>query len=212
MKSFFGIVLVLGFIFVIYTENTSKFTSFNEYTDAELAADAKAYSQQQKKDEEKTENKKNSGSNNGINHPTSEVMDRLPGPEIGSVAPAFSLESVEGEEVKLTDLVGKKVILNFWATWCPPCKEEMPELQSFYEKNKDEVEVLAINMDPDAEIKSFLKDYGVTFPVLLDDNDIVNQLYEVMSMPTTIVIDKNGKITAKHIGALDEEGFHSLLQ
>ncbi|MBM7583891.1 thiol-disulfide isomerase/thioredoxin [Bacillus pakistanensis] len=212
MKSFFGIILVLGFLFVIYTENTSKFTSFNEYTDAELAADAKAYNEQQKKDEEKAKNQNNSRNNKGINHPTSEVMDRLPGPKIGSIAPAFSLESVEGKEVKLTDLVGKTVILNFWATWCPPCKEEMPELQSFYEKNKDEVEILAINLDPDADIKSFLKDFGVTFPVLLDDKEIVSQLYEVMSMPTTIVIDKNGKIAAKHIGALDEEGFYSLLQ
>lgn len=127
----------------------------------------------------------------------------------GAEAPDFELNTLEGETVKLSDYRGKKVILNFWATWCPPCKAEMPHMQKFYEENKDKgVEILAVNltnMDKGVEeVKTFVKENGLTFPIPLDEEGNAGTTYQAFTIPTSYILDENGVITKKIVGPMDE--------
>ncbi|WP_210365759.1 redoxin domain-containing protein [Bacillus sp. REN3] len=127
----------------------------------------------------------------------------------GAEAPDFELATMEGEPLKLSDYRGKKVILNFWATWCPPCKAEMPHMQNFYEENKDKgVEIVAVNltnMDKGKDtIETFIKDYGLTFPIPLDEEGVAGTTYQAFTIPTSYILDENGVITKKVVGPMDE--------
>lgn len=133
-----------------------------------------------------------------------EKPDNLPGLGIGVKAPDFELENLEGDKVKLSDYHGKKVILNFWATWCPPCKEEMPAMEKFYQQKKADVVILAVNIDPQYNVNEFTKNMGITFPVLLDKKDEVNSTYQVLTIPTTYFIDEDGLISNKYLTAMTE--------
>ena len=133
-----------------------------------------------------------------------EKEDKSPGLKIGVKAPDFALQSIEGEEVKLSSLKGEKVILNFWATWCGPCKAEMPAIEKFHGNHKD-VNVIAVNTDPDADVKGFADQLGLTFPIVLDEEDRTMKNYSVMGIPTTYFIDEQGIITQKYIGEMDYE-------
>ncbi|WP_079480090.1 peroxiredoxin family protein [Halobacillus salinus] len=125
--------------------------------------------------------------------------------KVGETAPDFTLETLSGETVTLSELKGQKVFLNFWATWCPPCKEEMPEMEKFQQEYGDEVTVLAINgtageqgmerADKIENVKQFVQDGGFTFPVLLDmELSITSEQYQVISIPTTYFIGTDGVI------------------
>ena len=138
--------------------------------------------------------------------------DNLPGLKTGGEAPDFSLQTLDGERVKLSDFEGKKVILNFWATWCKPCREEMPDLQSIYKESDDDVVILAINMDAHNDVEGFIDSYSVTFPVLLDENDQVSDMYQIISLPTTYFIDEDGTIVQKHFGQITYEQLEEILQ
>ncbi len=87
------------------------------------------------------------------------------GLKVGAKAPDFELKTLTGETVKLSSLKGKKVMLNFWATWCPPCKAEMPEMEQFYKQAGNDVVVLAVNIDPQLDVKGFVDKNGITFPI-----------------------------------------------
>lgn len=119
------------------------------------------------------------------------------GLEKGNLAPDFELNLVNGETVKLSDFRGEKVVLNFWATWCPPCRAEMPDLQKYHEENDDAV-ILAVNLTETEKsqknVDSFLEEYGITFNVLADENTIVANLYNAHALPTTYFIDSEGKV------------------
>ncbi|HLO12652.1 MAG TPA: redoxin domain-containing protein [Pseudoneobacillus sp.] len=135
----------------------------------------------------------------------------------GNKAPNFGLKTLDGQEVKLSDMVGKKVILNFWATWCPPCKAEMPHMQEFYEEQKNnQVTILAVNLTTSEKssdnIGSFVKDYGLTFPIVLDSEGQVGQTYQAVTIPTSYVIDTKGVIRKKIVGPMDKEMMTELLQ
>jgi len=134
-----------------------------------------------------------------------EKPDNLPGLKIGGKAPDFALKNVAGETVKLSDFQGKKVLLNFWATWCPPCKEEMPDMEKFYQSAGEDVVILAVNIDPQYNVSKFISEMGLTFPILLDEKDEVNSLYQVLTIPTTYFIDEEGIIRHKYISAMTEE-------
>ena len=127
------------------------------------------------------------------------------GIESGQLAPAFTLKNLAGMEVNLEDFKGKKVMLNFWATWCPPCKAEMPAMEQFYKQYSDELEILAVNLDPQNNVAGFVKDYGLSFPVLLDQNGATQHTYSILSIPTTFIIDEEGIIRKKHIGSMTYE-------
>lgn len=135
-----------------------------------------------------------------------------------SPAPDFTLETLAGETVTLSELKGKKVILNFWATWCPPCKAEMPHMESFYSKltDEDQVELIAVNVTESeklgiSEVENFVESYKLSFPIPLDKTAEVTRMYGVFSMPTTFMIDTKGRIAQKVIGPLDEKTLNELV-
>jgi len=117
--------------------------------------------------------------------------------EVGDTAPNFRLKTVDGETIELADYRGKKhVILNFWATWCPPCVAEMPEFQNAYEQHSDELVVLGVDlMESTDAVQQFLDDeVDVSYPILLDPNGEVSGGYRLFTQPTTYFIDKQGQI------------------
>lgn len=122
------------------------------------------------------------------------------GIEIGNKAPDFELQLLndENETIRLSDLEGKKVIVNFWASWCKPCREEMPEIQKFYETKSDDIEVLAVNMTA-SEVKAenaykFVDGKGYTFPLLMDSENQASSDYKVLGLPETFFINSDGTI------------------
>ena len=126
--------------------------------------------------------------------------------DIGSPAPNFTLLDLEGREVSLSDFRGKVVFLNVWATWCPPCRDEMPSMQGVYEDLKgDHFEMLATSIDAGEVriVRGFMEDLGLTFPALHDRNSQVYKLYQAKGVPETFIIDHRGIVAAKYPGALD---------
>jgi len=117
-------------------------------------------------------------------------------------APNFRLEDQEGRFVQLTDYKGKVVIINFWATWCPPCRKEMPSMQRAWEKlQKEDIAMLAINVGEDSDaIFAFTAEYPVEFPLLMDKTSGVSREWRVRGLPSTYVIDPQGRIIYRAIG------------
>jgi peroxiredoxin len=133
----------------------------------------------------------------------------------GKPAPDFQLATLDGQTIKLSDYRGKKVILNFWATWCPPCKAEMPHMKNFYEQNKDKgIEILAVNLTKSdngkAAVETFAKDNQLTFKIALDEDGRIGKQYQAFTIPTSYIIDSNGIITKKIIGPMDENMMETL--
>lgn len=124
----------------------------------------------------------------------------------GSPAPDFRLPSLTGEEVALSSLKGRPVLVNFWATWCPSCVQEVPELEAFYRRHRGEgLVLLAVNVmqrDTPETIAAFVREKGLTFPVLLDAGSEVSQRYQVAYLPTTYLIDRRGVIRFRYVGPL----------
>jgi len=133
------------------------------------------------------------------------------GVEISQYAPDFTLKTLEGKKVKLSDYRGKKIILNFWTTWCPPCKEEIPQMEKYYKSlnKKDNVEILAVNLtsaDKSKEyIKEFAESYDITYPILLDKKGEQQKQYEIVNIPTTYFINEKGQIKQIIKGPMDRK-------
>lgn len=133
------------------------------------------------------------------------------GIEQGQVAPDFTLSTLSGESITLSDLKGKKVVLNFWATWCPPCKDEMPHFQKYYGKyaKEDNVEIVAVNLtyarETKERIQQFLDSFDVTFPVPLMEDEEVGKPYKIITIPSTFFIDTDGRVQKNIKGPLDVE-------
>lgn len=124
----------------------------------------------------------------------------------GDVAPDFKLEDTKGNQVSLSDLRGKVVVVNFWATWCPPCIEEMPSMEQLHEALKDDDFVLlAINTEKNGRsvVPPFLNKTPYTFPILYDDQGLVQKQYGVFKFPESFIIRKDGTIDQKIIGPLN---------
>jgi peroxiredoxin len=123
------------------------------------------------------------------------------------MAPEFALADIDGVIHRLSDYRGQVVIVNFWATWCPPCREEMPSMQRAWEQIQDEAMViLAIDVGEDADtIFTFTADYPVEFPLLLDLDSRVIQEWPVRGLPTTFIVDPQGRIAYRAIGTRDWE-------
>lgn len=140
------------------------------------------------------------------NRDTSAAESADSGVRVGDIAADFTLASLDGSSVKLTDYRGKKVLLNFWATWCPPCKAEMPHIEKFYNEMRDQgVVVLGVNLTDTeksaAKVETFARQRELSFPIVLDRAGQVRDLYQVRAYPTSIVIDSRGMIRSKHQGA-----------
>lgn len=133
----------------------------------------------------------------------------------GEKAPDFELKTLDGEKAKLSDYEGEKVIVNFWATWCPPCREEIPDLQKLYD-NYD-VEILAIDLTETESsmdaVEDFVYDeFEMTFPVLLDETSEVADTYQVMAYPTSYMVDTEGYIQFLAMGAMQYEQMEEELE
>ena len=125
------------------------------------------------------------------------------GPEVGKLAPDFKLQSLDGQTVSLGDFRGKSVLLNFWASWCGPCRLEMPFIQQIHEEWSEKgLVVLTVNLQEDPDrVKEFVESFGLFFPVLLATNQEITLAYNIRGIPATFFIDKNGIIQDIKIGA-----------
>ncbi|RDW19575.1 cytochrome C biogenesis protein [Oceanobacillus arenosus] len=135
------------------------------------------------------------------------------GIEPGELAPEIELEAADGSLFKLSDLRGKKVILNFWATWCPPCKEEMPAMQQFYDNYHDEIEVIAINFkEKDKKVRDFINDSVYTYTIPMDVEGVISKEYGVYTIPTTYFIGTDGIIQQpRRVGPMTYEFMEEML-
>jgi cytochrome c biogenesis protein CcmG, thiol:disulfide interchange protein DsbE len=134
----------------------------------------------------------------------STTAGRIPAPQVGFLAPTFTLTNLDGQSVHLSDYQGQVVLLNFWASWCPPCRAEMPAIQQVYQNYRGQgLVVLAINasyQDTPAAMQTLLGSFAHSFPILLDKDSSVNRLYAVNSLPSTFFIDRQGTIRDLVIG------------
>ena len=128
----------------------------------------------------------------------------IPAPREGFLAPDFTLQTIDGETITLSDLRGQAVLVNLWATWCPPCRAEMPAIQKLYDEYKDQgLVVLAVNMtyqDDPAAVLPFVQDHELSFPILLEETGNVASKYELRSLPSSFFIDRDGFIQEVVIG------------
>lgn len=127
--------------------------------------------------------------------------EKPPELKFGAPAPDFVLNDLSGKAVRLSDYKGKIVLLEFWATWCPPCKLAIPELNELHEKYADSnLVILAVSMDEDIDsVKDFVADYDVIFPVLFDDKKI-SESFGIYTIPTALVLDEEGIVIQYHLG------------
>jgi cytochrome c biogenesis protein CcmG, thiol:disulfide interchange protein DsbE len=125
--------------------------------------------------------------------------------KVNYAAPELTLTDIKGVSHSIAEYRGQVVLINLWATWCPPCKEEMPTLQSFYNKHKDQgFTVIAINDgDPTKDVLQFVRDYKLTFPIWLDPTYIATeQAFKSLNLPTSFVIDRNGVVQLQWVGGI----------
>ena len=144
---------------------------------------------------------------------TAPPTEPQPAVELGHYAPDFTLPDLNEEPVALSDWRGQIVLLNFWTSWCAPCRAEMPLLQALYEAYGDDgLVVLAINLGEEPErVAAFVADLGLSFPVLLDEKASVGTLYRVRAAPTTYFIDRDGLIRQRYVGPLTADVLVSIL-
>ncbi len=130
-------------------------------------------------------------------------------------APAWELNDLDGKQIKLSDFKGKVVILNFWATWCAPCRVEIPGFVALQKKYGDKgLAMIGVSVDeqgPDV-VKEFVKQFQMTYPVVIGNEKIVEAYGGIDGIPTTFVIDREGQIVGKHIGYEDQETFEKEIQ
>lgn len=126
------------------------------------------------------------------------------GVNTGNVARDFTLETVDGSKVSLEDHRGQVALINFWATWCPPCRAEIPDLESTYlERREDGFVVLGVNVEESrAVVQQFMDEMEMTYPVLLDEGGEVMQTYRANGLPMSVIVDAAGVIRVRHVGFL----------
>ncbi len=134
-------------------------------------------------------------------------------PEVNQPAPNFSLSELNGEEINLQEFSGKPVLINFWATWCIPCREEMPLIEKYYKDYYPNLVVLGVNVGEKPEIvRAFVDELGLTFPILMDQGNKISSLYKVLGFPTTIFIDEDGVLMYQYTGLLTEDQLRNYME
>jgi cytochrome c biogenesis protein CcmG, thiol:disulfide interchange protein DsbE len=137
---------------------------------------------------------------------------KLP-PTVGSPVSDFSLPVLSGGSLNLSTLKGKPVVINFWATWCGPCKQEMPLLQQYAQKYSERFALFGVDFQEEPDVvQTFVDSLGLTFPILLDKTGIAADLYFVRNFPTTFFVDSEGVLRAQHVGQLSEEDLAGYLK
>ncbi len=123
-------------------------------------------------------------------------------------APAFSIKDMTGKTITLDSLKGKVVVLNFWATWCPPCRAEVPDFVAFYNEHKaDGLEILGVSVDTNtaSQVPAFIQKNAVTYPVAMFTNKIVRDYGPIDAIPTTFIIDKTGRVRYTQVASMDKD-------
>lgn len=136
-----------------------------------------------------------------------EAINLEAAPVAGHPAPDFELTSVEGETIRLSDYKGRPVIVNFWATWCGPCRAEFPEFQQAAVDNADRLVIIGVNnttADQAELVPPFLEEFGITFPIVLDEEGEVVKAYRILGLPTTVFINSNGIVNEVFTGPLNK--------
>jgi len=141
----------------------------------------------------------------------------VPQPAVNHPAPDFTLTTLDGETFTLSEYQGTPIVLNFWATWCGPCRSEMPALQTTSTRFQDRVAIIGVDQaEGAAEVQRFVEEMGVTFPIPMDSDSTVGSLYAIQGMPTTFFIDRNGIIRHLWIGEMNSvtlaEGIAEILR
>ena len=138
-------------------------------------------------------------------------LSSSPSPREGFLAPDFTLDTLQGEKATLSHLRGKLVIVNFWATWCLPCRKETPALEEAYEQYKDSgMVILGVNLtdqDSVSEVESFVQEFKLTYPILLDRDGSISYLYQIEGLPMTFFINREGIIRTVVVGGPMSETF-----
>ena len=135
-------------------------------------------------------------------------------PNVGDPAPDFALHNLQGKEVRLSDFQGRPVLINFWATWCPPCRIEMPTIETAWHKHKDEgFVVLAVDVqESPSQVQHFVDSLGLTFPILLDPTaKVASELYRIRALPTSFFVGRDGRLVAAHRGMMTEQGLQQYM-
>ncbi len=130
-----------------------------------------------------------------------------PAPIAGHPAPDFELKNLEGEVVRLSNFRGRPVIVNFWATWCAPCRAEFPDFQQIAVENGDNLVIIGVNYtanDSPALVPGFVEEFGITFPIVLDETGETVETYQVIGLPTTVFVDNNGIIKEVFTGPINK--------
>lgn len=181
-KYYFYIVAILLFGFAMYIVNTSDNAKTNNVS-------------------ANTENAKKEQNNSETANTTENVQKN---DTTYGKAQDFTITDLDGNEVSLSDFRGKKVFLNFWATWCPPCKAEMPEIEKVYQETKDsDLVILAVEIgEPLDTVKTFIEDNKYNFKVLLDSDKDIATTYGISAIPTSFFIDEDGNIISKRVGGM----------
>ena len=127
-----------------------------------------------------------------------------PKPQIPEIAPDFTVQTLEGDAITLSELRGSPVVINFWATWCGPCRQEVPAFSAFATAHP-EIPVLGLSVDdgPISRVKRIVKEWSIAYPVAVVGEALQAQ-YDISTLPTTVVIDENGKVTRVHVGVMSE--------
>jgi peroxiredoxin len=137
-----------------------------------------------------------------------------PAPIAGHPAPDFELATLDGEIIRLSDYAGKPIMVNFWATWCAPCRAEFPDFQKTWVDNADKLVIIGVNhttADQVEEVSDFVAEMGATFPIVLDKDGQVAEAYQIQGLPTSIFIDRNGTVIEVFIGPVNQAYIESKL-
>lgn len=137
-----------------------------------------------------------------------------PAPVAGHPAPNFELKTLKGETLKLSDFQGKPVVVNFWATWCGPCRAEFPDFQEASVENADDLVIIGVNSTASDQVEwveDFVAEMGATFPIVLDEEGQVSETYQIRGLPTTIFVDRDGIVNEVFTGPVNKAYIESKL-
>lgn len=200
-------ILILSITFCILIIGAS--VLYNQLKD-EVKRESLITSENEKITSDKSNSTENTANETTSNHTESNTSSDSESAEEPYTAPDFTVTDIDGNEIHLSDYLGKPVIVNFWASWCGPCKSEMPAFEDAYTEYKDEIQFMIVNMTDGSRetvdtAASYIEEQGYTFPVFYDTQSIAAYTYQVYSIPATYFINADGHLIAAAQSAIDRD-------